>query len=62
MRNILLFICFVVFSFNASSQAFYTIIDDDATSNRSIQEIKELADKKGIKITFAPIVRNLVSK
>ena len=61
MRSILLFICFVIFSFNASSQAFYTIIDDDVTSNKSIQKIKELSDKKGIKITFAPIVRNLVS-
>ena len=49
MRSILLFICFVIFSFNASSQAFYTIIDDDVTSNKSIQKIKELSTYLGMK-------------
>ena len=40
----------------AYSQAFYTIIDDDA---ESINAIKELPDKKGIKISFAPISKRL---
>lgn len=43
----------------ANSQAFYTIIDDDAESIKSINAIKELSDKKGIKISFAPISKRL---
>lgn len=36
-----------------------TIIDDDARSEQAIESVKEVADRCGIKVTFAPVARFL---
>ncbi len=54
-----LFLCLSIYPLKA--QTFYTIIDDDATSVNAISEIKRIADKKNIKITFAVIAATVSS-
>ena len=62
MRPIVIFL-FLVLSVNVvRPQAFYTIIDDDAASVEAISAIKHIADKKGIKISFAVIASSLSRK
>lgn len=60
VKKVLLFFYFIVFCLEIFPQAFYTIIDDDAVSNKAIENIKKLADRKNIKITFAPVALNLI--
>lgn len=60
MRLSLLFFFLFISLLKISSQAFYTIIDDDAANVRSIYVMKELADKKNIKISFAVIAERVL--
>lgn len=59
MRMILVLTALMLYMNTATSQAFYTIIDDDAGSVESVNALKELADRKEIKISFAPVAQNL---
>ncbi|MBQ8423203.1 MAG: polysaccharide deacetylase family protein [Coprobacter sp.] len=62
MRPIVIFL-FLVLSVNVvRPQAFFTIIDDDAASVEAVSAIKHIADKKGIKISFAVIASTLSMK
>ena len=60
VKTVLLFFFFIVLCPEIFPQAFYTIIDDDAVSSKAIENIKKLADRKNIKITFAPVALNLI--
>lgn len=60
-RFISIIFFFIVFiTFESKSQSFYTIIDDDASSVESIDNIKNICDKEGVKISFAVIAQNLI--
>lgn len=59
MKALLALVVLMLYINTATSQAFYTIIDDDAGSVESVNALKELADRKEIKISFAPIAQNL---
>lgn len=46
----------------ANGQSYYTIIDDDISSIQAISSVKKVADKYGIKITYAATVSKLQNK
>ena len=46
----------------ANGQSYYTIIDDDISSIQAISSVKKVADKYGIKITYAATVSKLRNK
>lgn len=60
MRLSLLFFFLFISLLKINSQPFYTIIDDDAANVRSIYVMKELTDKKNIKISFAVIAERVL--
>lgn len=45
---------------STNAQPLFTVIDDDISSVKAIQSVKQLADQKGIKISFAATVNRLV--
>lgn len=53
---------FFNFSMSAHSQSYYTIIDDDVSSPQAVVSVKKIADKYGIKITYAATASKLHNK
>lgn len=60
MRCLFFYLSLLLYQAKIHSQAFYTIIDDDAYSIESIESLKKLADKKNIKVSFAVIAQKVV--
>lgn len=50
----------LLISSRLSSQGYFTIIDDDISSIEAIRSVKNVADKKSVKITFAATVEKLL--
>lgn len=66
LAQALLRYCFVLFfsvmAISAKGQSYFTIIDDDISSVQAVSTVKNLADKYGIKITYAATVMRLLDE
>lgn len=50
----------LAFPLISSGAPIVTVIDDDALNEKSIRSVKEVADRCGIKVTFAPVAAYLL--
>ena len=51
---------FILIAGSSIAQSFFTIVDDDAANIEAIASVKRLADKKGIKVSYAVCANKLL--
>ena len=62
MRGITICLLILLCKLSALGQGYFTIIDDDISSIDAVSSVKSIADKYGIKITYAATVSRLQDK
>lgn len=62
IRRILVYLSLFSLNHYATGQGYFTIIDDDISSIEAVTSVKNVADRFGVKITYAATVSRLQNK